>query len=73
MNLEPPAGDPADPLVLLQLRVARRADTLASILGGKPHSLNLTCWLKAEEEVFGCSLALKSSPDEPGSPLVPSA
>jgi hypothetical protein len=73
MNLEAPAGDPADPLVLLELRVARRADIIASLLDNKSLSLNLSCWLKAEEEVFGCSLALKSSLERPDGPPAPPA
>ncbi|HWA28502.1 MAG TPA: hypothetical protein VG734_22825 [Lacunisphaera sp.] len=59
--METPTGAPVDPLVLLQLRVARRADALASQLRHGQVSLNLPCWLKAEEEVFAITTPPPSS------------
>lgn len=41
-----------DPLLELQLRVARRADELARVRF-VPTDLNLHCWLQAEEEILG--------------------
>jgi len=67
-KMETPAGDPVDPLVLLQLRVARRADRLAAAVAKGTRSLNLSCWIKAEEEVFGCAVALSIPPDQPDGP-----
>ncbi len=41
-----------DPLAELQLRVARRADQLATARRDRS-LLNLPCWLQAEEEILG--------------------
>ena len=46
-----PSEAPADPLIALQLQVARRADQLATSLADRS-VLNLSCWLQAEEEVL---------------------
>jgi len=56
---------------MLQLQVARRADELASHFTGGPTSLNLSCWLKAEEEVFACTMALSGSLDRAPGPASP--
>jgi hypothetical protein len=45
-----------DPLVDVQLQVARRADELAA-RPGMGTSLNLHCWLLAEREILGASVA----------------
>lgn len=47
-TLTPP---PADTLLELELRVARRADELAR-LPSDEKPLNLECWLRAEAEVL---------------------
>lgn len=46
-----------DALVELELAVARRADELAGS-GLCRTSLNLHCWLEAEQEILGSSLSL---------------
>lgn len=40
-----------DSLIALQLQVARRADQLATSLADRS-TLNLSCWLQAEEEIL---------------------
>ena len=50
MPLPQPAKPPADPLLELQLRVARRADEIARSQSSSPESSH--CWLLAETEVL---------------------
>lgn len=62
-----------DPLVQLQLEVARRADELANH-GTTRTSLNLHCWLQAEHEVLGASWSnppLEVGSSEIGEPAWP--
>jgi hypothetical protein len=53
MNPEPPSGLATDELFELQLRIARRADDIAQSRSVRT-SMNLECWLLAEEEFLGC-------------------
>lgn len=55
-----------DSLIELQLQVARRADALAASIRAQG-SLNLPCWLQAEEEILGLlrSLASTGASDRP--------
>jgi hypothetical protein len=46
-----PAAIPGDPLSLLELSVAKRADELARI-GGAGSGTDLVYWLRAEREIF---------------------
>jgi hypothetical protein len=52
MNPTPCASSTPDPLLELELRIARRADEL-TLAQGIANSLNLHCWLVAEYEVIG--------------------
>lgn len=52
-----------DPLTTLQLQVARRADELAAS-GQRRSTLNLSCWLQAEEEML---VSLRGPVSEPSS------
>jgi hypothetical protein len=45
-------SEPGDPLLELQLQVARRADVLVASSPEKT-PLNFRCWFQAEEEVLG--------------------
>jgi len=51
MSLDSAVATP-DPLLDLELRVARRADELARIQVQNT-ALNLHCWLCAEQEIMG--------------------
>src|SRR5882757_9251960 len=50
--METPPSLPSDPLVALQLQVARRADELAAARAVHT-AFNLPCWLQAEQEILG--------------------
>jgi hypothetical protein len=65
-----PAQIAADPLLQLELRIARRADELARSAAART-ALNLRHWLQAEEEILHRFLAGKSP--EPGNPAGVSA
>lgn len=54
-ELDQSVGIAVDPLLDLELRVARRADELARDLP-QATQLNLHCWLCAEREVFGAEM-----------------
>jgi hypothetical protein len=64
----PDAGN--DPLLDLQLRVARRADAIAT---GQPKmpGLDLHCWLVAEREVFGGGRSEPMTAPRPEEAVVP--
>ncbi len=48
---DPPADFPSQALFELELRIARRADELAT-MAASVHDRNLECWLRAEREVL---------------------
>jgi hypothetical protein len=60
MNTALTSPQDTDFLTELQLQVARRADQLAAILSYRT-SLNLPCWLQAEEEVLGALRGVRAA------------
>lgn len=51
ITCSPEATIPSEPLAELELQIARRADELAATRVARS-SLNLVCWLQAEQEIW---------------------